>query len=122
MAEEFNQDRTEAPSPRRREEARQRGDVALSPDLSGGLLLLVGLLVLWLGAGKIGQGFLDGVQQGMLESAQQDIAVEGLHDLFLLHLGRAAGLVGLLLGVLFVAGLASGVLQVGFGLSAERLA
>ncbi len=56
MAEEFDQDRTEAPTPRRRQEAREEGNVARSADLSAAVLL-VGLLVTLYAAGP-----------GMLES------------------------------------------------------
>ena len=44
MAEEAGQDRTEEPTPRRREEARQHGQVAYSQDFSGSILLLAGLV------------------------------------------------------------------------------
>lgn len=44
------EERTEAPTPRRREEARRKGQIARSHDLSSALLLLGGMLILrWLG-------------------------------------------------------------------------
>jgi flagellar biosynthetic protein FlhB len=47
-------DRTEAPTPRRREEARERGQIARSTDLTSALLLLGGMLFLrWLGPSLI---------------------------------------------------------------------
>lgn len=42
------QEKTEKPTPRRREEARREGDVARSQDLSAGVLLLTGTLLLGL--------------------------------------------------------------------------
>src|SRR3954469_12030311 len=49
MAEDFG-DKTEAPTPRRREEAREQGQVARSPDLAAAVLLLGALLLLkWTG-------------------------------------------------------------------------
>src|SRR5690349_15160304 len=53
MAEDFG-DKTEAPTPRRREEAREQGNVARSPDLTSSALLLAGLVLLnWTGTGLL---------------------------------------------------------------------
>src|SRR4051794_29335332 len=50
MAEDLG-DKTEAPTQRRREEAREQGNVARSPDLTAAALLLGGLVLLnWYGA------------------------------------------------------------------------
>jgi flagellar biosynthetic protein FlhB len=50
------QDRTEAPTPRRREEARASGQIAKSQDLSAAAILLGGLLFLhWWGEGLFGK-------------------------------------------------------------------
>jgi flagellar biosynthetic protein FlhB len=47
-------DKTEAPTPRRREEARERGQIAKSADLTSALLLLGGMLLMrWLGPSLI---------------------------------------------------------------------
>jgi flagellar biosynthetic protein FlhB len=51
MPEQFTQDRNEAPTPRRRDEAREKGRVALSADIGQASLLLAGLGLLWLYAG-----------------------------------------------------------------------
>jgi len=63
MAEEdLGQERTEAPSPRRREEARKQGQIAVSADLNAGLMLLTAAIVLAVAARAIGGGLLDGVR------------------------------------------------------------
>ena len=46
MAEESYQDKTEQPTPKRRAEAREKGQVARSRDLSASLVLITGLGVL----------------------------------------------------------------------------
>lgn len=46
MAEDSYQDRTEQPTPKRRAEAQEKGQVARSRDLSAALVLITGLLVL----------------------------------------------------------------------------
>src|SRR5262245_7632676 len=63
MAEEdVGQERTEAPTPRRREEARRQGQIAVSADLNTGVMLLAAAIVLAVAARAIGGGLLDGVR------------------------------------------------------------
>lgn len=63
MAEEdVGQERTETASPRRREEARKQGQIAVSADLNTGVMLLVTAIVLAVAARAIGGGLLDGVR------------------------------------------------------------
>src|SRR5438874_2413164 len=45
MAEDLG-DKTEAPTPRRRQEAREQGNIARSPDLAAAVLLLAAMLLL----------------------------------------------------------------------------
>jgi flagellar biosynthetic protein FlhB len=114
MAEDVGQPRTEAPTPRRREEARQQGQVAVSNDLNTGLLLLAGVVVLWWGLHGLSRGLVEAVRADVLGSAKADLTVDSLGAMFLLHAGRAVELIGFVLGALFVAGVATGVLQAGF--------
>ncbi|MEZ6130561.1 MAG: EscU/YscU/HrcU family type III secretion system export apparatus switch protein [Planctomycetaceae bacterium] len=51
MAEEFDDNKTEEPTPRRRETSREEGQVVFSPDLTAGLLLLSITLAFWLFGG-----------------------------------------------------------------------
>ncbi len=53
MADKPAQDKTEAPSPRRREKAREEGDVARSAELSSVSVLLAGFIVLSVCAGNV---------------------------------------------------------------------
>src|SRR5688572_8373516 len=51
MAEDFG-DKTEAPTPRRRTEAREQGNIARSPDLTAAVLIIAAMLMLnWYGDG-----------------------------------------------------------------------
>ncbi len=52
MAEESDLEKTEAPSPRRLEKAREEGQVARSRELNTFLLLSAGVGMLWLGGGR----------------------------------------------------------------------
>ncbi|MBI3408761.1 MAG: flagellar biosynthesis protein FlhB [Planctomycetes bacterium] len=126
--EELGQTRTEAPSPRRREEARAEGQVAFSADLTTGVMLLVGLSALALGARAMAGGMLGSVQLGFLNSALPDLGPLEAQDLFAGLFWRGLEIAGVFLGILVVFGVAAPALQVGFhvapgllGLNLQRL-
>lgn len=56
---ESGQNKSEAPSDRRREEARRKGQVAYSQELTSGLAFFLGILILWLTAGATWQSLQD---------------------------------------------------------------
>jgi flagellar biosynthetic protein FlhB len=121
MAEEFNQNKTEAPTQRRREEARQKGQVAFSTELSTGIILLAGIAGLWLGARALGTGLLSTMRSDLLNIHHAELGPREAQTLLASLFGRGADLNGFLLGVLFVTGVAAGVLQVGVHLAPELL-
>ncbi|MEE6802752.1 EscU/YscU/HrcU family type III secretion system export apparatus switch protein, partial [Escherichia coli O8:H10] len=49
VAEEDNEDKTEAPTPHRLEKAREEGQVPRSKELTSLLILVVGICVIWIG-------------------------------------------------------------------------
>jgi flagellar biosynthetic protein FlhB len=120
MAEE-NGDKTEAPTPRRREQAREQGNVARSADLSAAVLL-IGMLVLlnWygggvvkalktvmgstLGSGSVGDLSVSSTVQGAVKS----IVIVG------------TSLLPLFVGAMLIA-IAVNIAQVGFHLNTKRL-
>jgi flagellar biosynthesis protein FlhB len=76
MADEAYQDRTEQPTPKRRSEAREKGQVARSRDLSASLVLITGLGVLAGWSSTMGgksaamlQSSLEGLRPGMVSPA-----------------------------------------------------
>lgn len=122
MADERDEERTEPASPRRREEARERGQVARSADLSSAVILLAAVLALqFLGKSMIGGIFASAatVLEGL---ALVDGDPAGLMSQF----GGAftAVLLGFLpfAGVLLAAALAANLLQVGFLFTGKPLA
>ncbi len=77
MAEDSYQDRTEQPTPKRRLEAREKGQVTRSRDLNAALVLLtsLGILAVWsphMGRRSLAlfQGWLQDLQPGMLTVTQ----------------------------------------------------
>jgi len=121
VAEERDEERTEPATPRRREEARERGQVARSADLSSALVLLSAVLALqFLGRSMIG---------GLLASAAAVLEGFGSIDAepggLMLHFGSAftAVLAGFLpfVGIVLAAALVANLAQVGFLFTGEPL-
>jgi flagellar biosynthesis protein FlhB len=113
MAEEFGQ-RTETATPRRREEAREQGRVALSMELTAGTLMLAAVGILWLASGNIGASMLESVRYGMLRCHVPELGPERTREVLTEFLTRGLHAMGMLLGVLFVVALAVVVGQAGF--------
>ncbi len=114
MAEDLGHSRTEAATPRRREEARSQGRVALSMELTAGLLMLAAVGVLWFGSRSMGANLVETVRQGVMHCSVREMGPERTRELLAAYLTRALQLLGLLFGLLFVAALGVMVGQVGF--------
>ena len=113
MAEEFGQDRSEAPTQRRREEARRQGRVAFSNDLTSGLLLLVALALLHLTGNRLAGGLILDAQLHLQNSGGVELDQAQARSLLTGLASRGLELLGLLLGLLVVSVMFVGVLQVG---------
>lgn len=116
-------EQTEKATPKRRQEARERGQVAKSPDLAGAAVFLAGVFVLH-ALTPVTLGSLSSTVQEILWRIHehQDFTVSSVWMLF----ARGFGGVALLMGVLFAAALIVGVgvnvLQTGFLFSLKPLA
>ncbi|MEM8875252.1 MAG: flagellar biosynthesis protein FlhB [Planctomycetota bacterium] len=113
-------EKTEAPTPKKRQEAREKGDVAKSQDLSGAIVLLGMLALLYFGGAhlytelvKIAQAFF-GVE---LASATGAVHGGGVREQ-MVRLGYAAA--PLAVGV-FVIGVLAHVVQIGPMLAPKKL-
>jgi flagellar biosynthetic protein FlhB len=120
--EELGQTRTEAPTPRRREEARQQGQVAFSTDLTTGLMLLAGVGALALVGPGIARGLLNTMRWDLLHIGLADLDPEKAQSLFLGLFGRGMEIIGVFLAVVVVLGVAAPALQVGFQVAPGLLA
>ena len=118
---EARDDKTEAPTPRRRAEAREQGNVARSPDLTVALLL-IGMMLMLHGTGPKLVSAMRALVQEMLEAqAFTDTSAGGaLTSALRAVLVAGAAMAPLLVGVVLIAAIAN-VLQVGFNLSPKRL-
>jgi flagellar biosynthetic protein FlhB len=120
MAEDFG-DKTEAPTPRRREEAREQGQIARSTDLTAAAMLLGFLLLM----NSFGPGLVKALQTLMTEL----LSAESIADLHTDHVAptmmksimvAGGALAPLLVGAVVIA-IVINLAQVGFVLSGKRL-
>ncbi len=116
-------DKTEAPTPKKREDAREKGQVAQSRDVGTVVMLAVGTFALASGLGAgVGEMVLDVSRAAWGGALVQPDTLEDFHAL-LVHHGVRMGLVLAPFALLFmVVGVASNVAQVGWLVSSEALA
>lgn len=121
MAEESFQERTEQATPKKRQEAREKGNVAKSREIPSVLVLLFSLLVFYFtGTWMMGKIF-SFMQLFLGHSAEYNLSLVGTRELFYVVIKfMAVILLPLLIGVVFAA-LAGNLLQVGFLLTSEPL-
>jgi flagellar biosynthesis protein FlhB len=120
MAEEFGE-KTEAPTPRRRTEAREQGNIPRSADLTAALLLLAALVLL--------NSFGPGMMSAMRSLVAEMLGSRSLADISPDSAGpsilRAVYLIGLAMAPLFagmvLAAILANVGQVGLQISGQRL-
>jgi flagellar biosynthetic protein FlhB len=121
VADERDEERTEPATPRRREEARERGQVARSADLSSAVILLAAALALRF----MGRPLVGGIFSSTGTQLEGLAFVEGEPGALLSQFGGAftAVLLGFLpfAGLLLVAALGANLLQVGFLFTAKPL-
>lgn len=123
MAEaESGQERTEEPTPRRRQQAQEKGQVPRSRELTTTALLLGGTAGLMMLSGYMLEGLLDLLRAGF----SLDRQLIFLDDAGLVQLGRLAGAAALVLaplcGLLFLLAAALPVALGGWSFSGEALA
>ena len=117
LEEETGQSRSEAPTPRRREEARAQGQVAFSTDLTTGLLLLCGIVTLSLGGHALATALYQGIHFDLLHASGASLDAALAQNVFVGLFGRGLSLIGFFFAAILVASIAIPVLQVGFHLT-----
>lgn len=86
MSEESDLERSEAPSPRRLEQAREEGQVARSPELTALAVLMAGAGGLWFSGGQMFRGMEDLMIRGMrveAVAADPQLMLHSLSDQFM---------------------------------------
>ncbi len=120
---ESSGEKTEQPTHKRLEDAKKKGQVAKSQDLSSSILLLSAVAVLWLGGNYIG-GFLKDYVADQLKFAasfEGDLTRDLAFSLLLDGLKTAAIVLTPLFAVTFILAFVSNYLQIGSLLSFEAI-
>lgn len=123
MAEDVGGEKTEKATGRRREQARRKGQVAKSQEVSGAALLVTGVLVLLLTGGRFAEVL--GRNTAYLLSQAHILGPAnrwGVRELLEANLEVLLAALAPLLGALLVAAFGGSVVQVGLHASAESLA
>jgi len=121
MAEDLG-DRTEMPTAKRKSDARGKGQVGKSTDLSAAILLTAAAVVLWVFGSKV-LSTMGALIAWSLSPAvlSHDVAGQRIKDDIALAFGQAAGVTFPIMLLLAVAAYISGLVQVGFLLSSKIL-
>ncbi|HEY6759605.1 MAG TPA: flagellar biosynthesis protein FlhB [Baekduia sp.] len=107
-------DKTEKPTPKRREEARKRGNVAKSADLSGAVVVLSALMMIGATGASMVQRMADGIHDSLAGAAGPDPVTAGtVSDLLLSNGANAAWCLAPIVGVCAAAGILVNLAQVG---------
>ena len=112
----------EPATPKRRREARQKGQIARSPEIGTVVVLAAGLMVLQWSAGSIGQRIAVLSRTIFLGQTSVDWTIEGIHHLSWWTIQNLAIMLAPVFAIVLVAGVSSQLAQVGFYLGGSGLA
>jgi flagellar biosynthetic protein FlhB len=121
MAEESFGDKTEAPTPRRLEEARERGQVARSTDLTAALGLLAATTALYLAGGQLSGSLTEMTRQMLRVGDVGPVSAETMMGDFVAVVKHFALILAPVLGGIMAVGIAANVAQGGFVFSTQPL-
>jgi flagellar biosynthetic protein FlhB len=121
MADEPSQDeRTEQATPRKREDARKKGQVARSQELNSVFIILTGILALVIFYNHILHGFTDSFYFN-LQKIGTDVTVTNFYQLFIENGKSVISIMAPILLLLGIVGVLVNIAQVGFMISAESI-
>jgi flagellar biosynthetic protein FlhB len=117
-----NSDKTEKATPKRREDARKKGQVAKSQDLSGAVMLLAGLIALGAtGTAMVGR-MADGISDALTAGAGRDpVTINTISDLMLVSGKNAALCLAPVVAACMLAGVVVNLAQVGIRPKSQAL-
>jgi flagellar biosynthetic protein FlhB len=121
MADEAYQDRTEQPTPKRRTEAREKGQIARSRDLNASVVLLAGLFLIALWGSWMGLQSATLVQTCLAGLRPQSLNISNLHLLLMNFAGLLAMLLAPILAGLLLASILANYMQGGWIFSIQRI-
>jgi len=121
MAEESSEEKTEKPTPKKREEVRKKGEVAKSRELPSVAVLLFGLFSIGI-FGTYASSRIQDIMKNMFSNPSlSDLTIHGCMSFVQDMTVSFILIVGPLLAAVFIAAVLSNVMQVGFMLSGELI-
>jgi flagellar biosynthetic protein FlhB len=111
--EQTGQERTEPATPKRREDARKKGQVAKSREIPSAVAILAGAMFFWVAGGRM-LGDAGGMMRvGFADVVRSDLSIPAFQALLLSSATAGIKLMTPLLAVMVVVGVASNILQTG---------
>lgn len=117
----FAQEKTEPATPRKKREARQKGQVAKSSDLPGALIMLFTFLALYSFGGMFKDNLYSLYTISFREYMLWDVSFENLRAMFAQLVFEGAKLIAPILIIAFVLAIVGNYMQVGFLFTGEPL-
>jgi len=116
-----DQERTEEATPKRREEAREQGQVAKSRDLASVAILSACLLYFYFGAGSFIHQLMDMMKSSFMQMNSSAVTTENIQSLLFSAFYKTISLMAPFMLTVCIAALSANVMQVGFKISAKAI-
>jgi len=121
LAEQSGSDKTESATPKRREEAREKGNVARSGELNSAAVLLMGIAAIYYTGGEIFTNIAQFMKHTYFQIGLVEGSNEGILDQFIVMFKLLRSAVLPILLLIMMGGVLANVSQVGFMLSTKAL-
>ena len=116
------EDKTEAPTPKRLEQARKRGQLPMSKEIPIAVGLLVLFAVLAAGSNTMMSGLKDLMRQGLLDAGKRtDLSVSSLMAIIADYMLAGVKIVAIPVLAVAASGIALGLMQTRFNIASEAL-
>jgi flagellar biosynthesis protein FlhB len=117
----FAGEKTEKATPKKKQDARKKGQVAKSADVNTAFIMLLVFIMLWFMGGTLQQQLLDVFRHSFQEYMLQELTINTVQTIFLELTYQSAMILGPIMIVAFIAAVAANYMQVGFLFSAEAI-
>lgn len=121
MPDVYDQDRTEPATPKKREEARKKGQIANSRELTSVLVLLSALSVFYFSGGWMFHQLAGIMKTVFGQAGQLDFGVQNVQSLMWFLFQKVVMIMAPLIAVVAIAGIFGNIAQFGFLLTGEPL-
>lgn len=115
------QDKTEPATPKRKEDARKKGNVAKSMEVNSAVVIGLSLMAFWMMGGMIVRQIEGAMNHLWSLPAELQITQDQVQSVFIYMISVVARAVGPFMLVILVGGLLANIMQVGFLISGESI-